>query len=165
MPPVGVSTRTKIVTALARELAGFVWAVGQVSAGVAVRSAEKTKTTGKAPAPEPSRSKLSASAGLPPQNTKPLQSVCVRKVGRDSPRRRGGTEQSNSGMTGTNLPKDEEDLTGSTGSTGCQHAASAAETILLILLILSNRATSTAHVRSRTGEVLRASVVNLCLLF
>lgn len=38
-------TGTKIVTALARELAGFVWAVGQVSAGVAVRSAVSKEAT------------------------------------------------------------------------------------------------------------------------
>ena len=38
-------TGTKIVTALARELAGFVWAVGQVSASVAVRSAVPKEAT------------------------------------------------------------------------------------------------------------------------
>ena len=87
-----------------------------------------------------------------PSTTPPTS--CVRQKSRQrfttETRRHGGTEQSSARMTGTTLSKDEEDLTGSTGSTGFPHAVSAAETILWILFILSNRVTSTAHVRSRT---------------
>ena len=62
-------TGTKIVTALARELAGFVWAVGQVTAGRTVQSPVPRTLTGKPP--QLSRSRKDSPAKPKPTSRTP----------------------------------------------------------------------------------------------